>query len=582
MATRKKAKGKSAAPCTVAQYLIRRLEEFGARHVFTVPGDYAGPFVTAMDHAPGITRVGTTSELVAGYAADAYARLRGAGAVCLTYGVGTFSVLNALAGSYVEQLPVVLIVGSPSTGNRRVERTEGVLYHHSTGTLTADADSVKNVVVASAVIHDARTAPGKIDGAIEEAMRWRRPVYIEIRQDLWNLPCAAPAKPLRPRPLPISRGAVERAVDATLKRIASAKTPVVWAGLEVQRLGLQDSLIDLLGATGLSYSTDLIGKGVLPETTPGFVGVYDGASATSALRILLETSDCVLGFGNLVTDDFLDLIQKNYGNMVLAWNNNVRVGRRTYRDVPLAAFMTRLLHRLRADAYRAPSAAAARLRKMPSFEARARLRFAPARVRALRASNDVTYEKFFDRMKTWVDTAMILLADTSIVLYSAAELPVNARDGFIAQAAWNSIGYTPGGALGAGFGDPARRPVVFVGDGGFQMTVQALSDIVRAKHGSIVFIFNNALYGIEQAFVNVKFFTSGDAPEAFDLLHAWDYARLVDVFAGGWSATVRTMDELEPALEQAKANTGGLSVIDLRIPERDITPQMLALAQPPG
>ncbi len=579
MATRK-----SSATCTVAEYLIQRLEEFGARHVFTVPGDYAGAFASAMDKATGITRVGTTSELVAGYAADAYARLRGAGAACLTYGVGTFSVLNALAGSYVEQLPVILIIGSPSRDNRHVERTEGVLYHHSTGALTADSDSVQNVVVAREVIRDGKSAPRRIDAAIEEAMRWSRPAYIEVLQNVWNQTCAAPTKPLRPRPLPISRVAVTRAANETLKRLKSAKTPVIWAGPEVQRFGLQQTLIELLEATGLSYATDLIGKGVLPETTPGFVGVYDGASATKALRIMLETSDCVLGFGNLVTDDFLDLIQKNYGNMVLGWNNSVRVGTRTHREVPLAAFMTELRDRLREDGYRAPARAAARLGAMPTFGERAAMKF-PRLAARVRAGGDqpetqVTYELFFDRMKTWVDESMVLMADTSIVLYSAAELPVNARDGFIAQAAWNSIGYTPGGALGAGYGDPERRPVVFVGDGGFQMTVQALSDIVRAKHGTIIFIFNNALYGIEQAFVNVKFFTKDEPPEAFDILHAWDYARLVELFRGGWAATVTTMQQLEDALAKARANTGALSVIDLRIPEHDITPQMLALAQP--
>ena len=95
---------------TVKEYLIARLAEFGAAHLFAVQGDYSGPFLSAVDKDPAkrITRVGVTNEWVAGYAADAYARLRGTGAVCLTYGVGTFGVLNALAGSYVEELPVAL------------------------------------------------------------------------------------------------------------------------------------------------------------------------------------------------------------------------------------------------------------------------------------------------------------------------------------------------------------------------------------------------------------------------------------------------------------------------------------------
>jgi TPP-dependent 2-oxoacid decarboxylase len=78
--------------------------------------------------------------------------------------------------------------------------------------------------------------------------------------------------------------------------------------------------------------------------------------------------------------------------------------------------------------------------------------------------------------------------------------------------------------------------------------------------------------------VNVKYFTQGQPPEAFDLLHGWDYARLTDVFRGGWGATVRTLSELDAALETARGNTDQLSIIALKIPQKDITPQMLALA----
>ena len=66
-----------AKTTTVAEYLILRLKEFGAEHVFAVPGDYAGPFLSAIDKTNQLTRVGVTNEWVAGYAADSYARLRG-------------------------------------------------------------------------------------------------------------------------------------------------------------------------------------------------------------------------------------------------------------------------------------------------------------------------------------------------------------------------------------------------------------------------------------------------------------------------------------------------------------------------
>jgi indolepyruvate decarboxylase len=582
---------------TVAEYLIRRLKEFGVEHLFTVPGDYSGAFLDVVDSGGQIARVGVTNEWVAGYAADSYARLRGTGAVCLTYGVGTFGVLNALAGSYVEELPVALIVGSPSFQQRHVERHEGVLFHHSTGKVTADADSVKNVVVAREVVRAARTAPAQIDRALRAALTWRRPVYIEVYQNVWTETCRPPDLPLEPGPLPLSPRALSRAVEATVERLAGATVPVIWAGVEIQRFGRQDLLERIIRVTGLPWTTDLLGKSLLAENRPGFKGVFDGASAVAEVMDLFNASNCVLGLGNLVTDDFAVWVEKHYDNMILAYGNAVRVGRKTYAEVPLAAYMERLAERLAKRAYRAPAGASAALDRVPTPAEGARLRLgaiadlrrgasaqpaASGGVAANEPDDRITYDRFFERIKTWVDDSMVLLADTSIALYSAAELPVRQRDGFIAQAAWNSIGYTPGAAVGVGYAAPGKRAVVFCGDGGMQETVQALSDIVRSGHDAVVFVFNNAFYSIEQAFVDPYYFIPGPdgkrhPAKEFCLLHRWDYAKLPEIFGGGWGAAVSTGAELDSALETARSNHG-LSVIDLRIPQDSITVQMLQQA----
>lgn len=572
------ASGASDSQWTVARYLATRLAEIGAGHIFAVPGDYAGAFLSAIDNdsSLGVTRVGTCNELEAGYAADAYARQRGAGAACVTFGVGTFSILNALAGSYVEQVPVVLVNGSPASQSRTTERREGVLFHHSTGALNADEESVRNVTVAREVIRDPLSAPGQIDRALVALLTWKRPVYIEVYANVWALPCVAPKAALKPGPLPTLQASLDAALDATLQHLWKAERPVIWVGQEVRRFGLESLLLEIVDETGFPFATDLLAKGVVPENTPGFVGCYDGASAAPRTARLVEKADWLLGLGNLVTDDFLQLVKDSYGTMSLAWGNSVRVGTAVWDCVPLRDFMEGLLHRLRERKYGAPEEAA------PALAAAG----APALLHAKMAADasadatdpQVTYDRFFERMERWVDDGMVLMADTSIVLYSAAELPVNRAGGFIAQAAWNSIGYTTGGCLGVGFAETDRRAVVFTGDGGFQMVCQALADVVRAGQGAIVFVFDNALYGIEQAFVNYKYFTEGQPPEAFDLLHRWNYAALVDVFGGGYGATVETMSQLEDALEKARANTGSLSLIALRIPQNDITKQMLEQA----
>src|ERR671922_1596864 len=143
---------------TVAAYLIARLQQAGIEHLCAVPGDYASPFLQTLGATPGIGRVPNMNGLGSGYAADGYARFRGIGAACVQYGVGTFSLLNCAAGSFVERVPVAVISASPSTQDRQLERSEAILFHHSTGDLAADRKVFANVTVASEIIYSAGAA----------------------------------------------------------------------------------------------------------------------------------------------------------------------------------------------------------------------------------------------------------------------------------------------------------------------------------------------------------------------------------------------------------------------------------------
>jgi len=120
---------------TVSHYLLDRLKQLGVDHLFAVPGDYASPFLKTLDAYGPIERVATINELGVGYACDGYARCRGIAAANVQYGVGTLSIINCIAGAWVERLSVVLIGPSPSSKNRMVTRDQGLLFHHSTGNL---------------------------------------------------------------------------------------------------------------------------------------------------------------------------------------------------------------------------------------------------------------------------------------------------------------------------------------------------------------------------------------------------------------------------------------------------------------
>jgi hypothetical protein len=102
------ARSESVTSLSIGQYLIRRLSDYGIRHVFGLPGDYVLSFYSMLEHSP-LDLVNCTREDCAGFAADAYARVNGMGAVCVTYGVGALSLANSIAGAYAEKSPVVLI-----------------------------------------------------------------------------------------------------------------------------------------------------------------------------------------------------------------------------------------------------------------------------------------------------------------------------------------------------------------------------------------------------------------------------------------------------------------------------------------
>jgi indolepyruvate decarboxylase len=114
---------------TIGNYLLDRLVDCGIDRLFGVPGDYNLQFLDRVIAHQALGWVGCANELNAAYAADGYARIKGAGALLTTYGVGELSALNGVAGSYAEHIPVLHIVGAPGTGAQQ----RGELLHHTLG-----------------------------------------------------------------------------------------------------------------------------------------------------------------------------------------------------------------------------------------------------------------------------------------------------------------------------------------------------------------------------------------------------------------------------------------------------------------
>lgn len=96
----------------VADAIASVLVDHGIRHVFLVSGGGNLHLIKAISENKGIDYVCPQTETSAGYAADAYSRLRGIGCALSTSGPGATNLITAIATSYYDSLPVLYITGN--------------------------------------------------------------------------------------------------------------------------------------------------------------------------------------------------------------------------------------------------------------------------------------------------------------------------------------------------------------------------------------------------------------------------------------------------------------------------------------
>jgi indolepyruvate decarboxylase len=579
---------------TVAQYIVARLQALGVRHLFQIPGNYTSDFLKAADKSGAIACINTTNELEAGYAADAYARLHGIGVACVTMGVGSFSAYNAIAGAFVEFCPVLLLNGSARRSKVEQMLRQGVLYAHAIDRERTDELIYQPVTAARAVITSGENAPAAIDHVLRTMLTVRRPVYLEVHDLVWTQECDAPADPAKKlEPYPPSDDesrdmdqTTAAAAGAVATLLRDAKKPVLWGGEELQRLRLEEDFARLVQVTGLPYVTTLMGKGLLPEDTNGFMGVYDSAFAPPEVRSVVEDSDLVVALGTILGDFYGGIVQKQYATMVLASAQAVRTGESFYPNAPLQRFLPKLVDTLLAEHGGGASSHEKPHGYAELMELRgARGRAAPAGFQAAATGTKeggsnaetapvpLTWDTFFARLHGFITPDMLVLADTSVALFPSAGLPILRARRFIAQTVWLSIGYTVGAIVGVShYLPPGERAVAIVGDGGFQMMPQAISTLARYRKPAIVFVCDNGLYAIEQFLIDAHYFSDPDEskkPLFFNQLASWDYEALATAF-GAWGRKVATMDQLDTALEEAVALQDRPALIAVKLPPKDL------------
>jgi TPP-dependent 2-oxoacid decarboxylase len=536
---------------TIGSYLIERVYKLGVRHIFGVPGDFILGFDKLIEESL-IQFINTCDEQGAGYAADAYARLKGLGVVCITYCVGGLKVANTTAQAYAEKSPVLVISGAPGMG----ERTKNPLLHHKVRNFDTQYRVFQELTVASAVLDNPNTAFQEIERVLEAINRYKRPGYIEIPRDQISAIANANSPSLIP-PRNNNSNTLEEALEEAIALINRSQHPIILAGVEIHRFGLQEELLQLVEKTNIPVAETLMGKSVISELHPNYIGLYEGAMGDEYTRLQVESSDCLIMLGTFLSDINLGIFTANLNpkHSIYVTSEKTSIQFHNYEDIDLADMVRGLA---KANLQRRELTTSNPIKIPPTFS--------PILGKA------ITVERLFQKLNSFLSSDLIVVADVGDALFAGSELFTHDKSRFFAPAYYASLGFAVPASIGIQLANPNVRPLVLVGDGAFQMTGMELSTIARYKLNPIIILLNNNGYGTERPICD----------GAFNDLLSWHYHLIPKVLGNGLGFDIHTEDELEQALVQSQAHISSFCLLDVHLDSQDSSPALKRLADALG
>ena len=537
---------------TVAQYTLARLSQLGIDRIFGVPGDYAFPIDDAAEQVPGLEWVVCANELNAAYAADGYARIRGAAMLTTTYGVGELSAINGVMGSLTHRLPVFHLVGMPS---ERIQ-IQNLITHHNLGDtnyhrflpISGAAAGVTAVLTPTNCIEE-------LERVIREALRLSKPAYIAISELSGYSPIVG--TPVTGKPLAeIKRqtsvpAELENALATILLRLEAAKNPVAIVTALTARYGLRAQVHELLGKINLPAAIAPAEKGSLDESIPQFIGLYHGDfSSPASVKQVIESADLVLDIGGIILAElnaglFTDNLDPN--RMISIRDSHVQIGTKVFVNTAIDDVLAGLL---------------AKVKTRPQPVVSEKIDLLPA---TGNGDDKLSSANFYPRLQRCLKSGDTLVVETGTCMMHLNPMVLPKGVGAEGQGLWGSIGWATPATLGVCLAKKSGRTWMVTGDGSHQLTLNEIGVMGRYGIKPVIFVLNNDIYGVEDFF--------SERGHIYDDIARLNYHLLPEAFGcKGWlTAKVGTLAELDDILGKIEKHDGA-AYIQVLIPEAESQP----------
>jgi TPP-dependent 2-oxoacid decarboxylase len=587
----------------IGGYLIQRLYDNGVRHIFGVPGDFVLGFYQELIQTNKLKVINTCDEQGAAFAADSYARIKGLGAVCVTYCVGGLKIVNATAQAFAEKSPLVVISGAPGIK----ERTKNPLLHHKVRDFDTQQKIFEHMTVDSVLIDNPSTAARDIDRVLSSAIRYKRPVYIELPRDKVSTPIPIyqdKYEDFSKHSEIIKIGvegedekgtdsdSMQEALTEAIEMINASKQPVIIAGVEVHRFALQSKLLQLTAKTNIPVVATVLSKSVISEDHPLYLGVYEGAMGHESVREYVESSDCLILVGALMTDINFSISPTPIepSRSIYVTSEKLSIKHHNFENILLQDFLTKMIEAplvrknvvlpAKQDHMKEKMRNKKNMKKYENhFRANSNsgsgggggaggvMHFSAIK------NQKITVKRLFEHLNFSITDNMIVIADVGDSLFGALDLTIHGQTHFLSPAYYLSMGFAVPAAIGAQLANPTLRPIVIVGDGAFQMTGMEISTIGRFALNPIIIVLNNNGYGTERPML--------DGP--FNDVLPWNYYRIPEVIGHGKGFVIETEGQLEQSFSAAK-NTyyQELCILDVRLDIHDGSPALQRLTESLG
>ncbi len=516
---------------SVIDYIVQRLADEGITDCFGVPGDYAFPVCDAVERNPKVKWIGCSNELNASYAADGYARVRGAAMLSTTYAVGELSALNGVMGAKAERSLVYHVVGMPSYQNQRLRKT----MHHTLG--DGVFDKFINISAQAACCHAVINPDNcviEMERVIAEARRNNQPAYIVVPSDY----ALAPITPVDVRPVTIKSNetSLQKAVAAITERLKSAKSVVALPAFTISRLGLQKEARAAIEAIGCPFATTSMEKCIIDESHPQFAGMYSGALSTKETREIVEDAELVLDIGGVSLNDETTMgfsTRLDLARFISIGLNDVRVGDQLFGSVRIADVLAALTKfKSSSSRYKRPSQDALRVNGKPS--------------------DKITMDALYSRYAAFIRPGDNVVLESGSSSFGVSPMQLADDVQVHIQMLWGSIGWATGATFGIALANRNRKTILITGEGSHQLTANDIGNMGRFGANPIVFVLNNDGYMVERALELNPDWSYND-------LAKWRYAALPHALgcADWFTARVETLGELDAALKAARESKSG-------------------------